>query len=118
MNGSDALKNPDGDGFDVNKNGIIDQEEAFVNWLEYHMKSEILLQDSTHSGMEYPDNFTSTLPHHSWQGLANEAFGDRTGEYYLSLWVGLGPDPVVGVIYPPIRPIPTRMAMGCLTDGK
>ena len=89
MNGSDALKNPDGDGFDVNKNGFIDQEEAFVNWLEYHMKSEILLQDSTHSGMQYPDNFTSSLPHHSWQGLANEAFGERTGEYYLSLWVGL-----------------------------
>ena len=76
MNGSDALKNPDGDGFDINKNGVIDQEEAFVNWLEYHMKSEILLQDSTHSGMKYPDNFTSNLPHHSWQGLANEAFGE------------------------------------------
>ena len=58
------------------------------------MKSEILLQDSTHSGMEYPDNFTSSLPHHSWQGLANEAFGERTGEYYLSLWVGLPNDDI------------------------
>ena len=89
MNGSDALNNPDGDGFDVNNNGIIESEEAFVNWMEYHIKSDILLSDSIHSGTIYPDNHTSTLPHHSWQGLADESFGERTGEYYLSLWTGL-----------------------------
>ena len=85
MNGSDALNNPDGDGFDVNNNGKIESEEAFVNWMEYHIKSDILLYNSIQSGIFYPDNHTSSLPHHSWQGLADESFGERTGEYYLSL---------------------------------
>ena len=94
MNGSDALENPDGDGFDVNKNGIIELEEAFVNWMEYHIKSDILISDSLSSGSVYPDNHTSSLPHHSWQGLADKSFGERTGEYYLSLWSGLPNDDI------------------------
>lgn len=89
MNGSDALMNPDGDGFDVNLNGVIEPEEAFVNWMEYHIKSEILLTDSVYSGGDYPGNHTSNLVHHSWPGLAEKSFGERTGEYYLSLWNGL-----------------------------
>ena len=60
MNGSDALNNPDGDGFDVNKNGKIEAVEAFVNWMEYHIKSDILLNNSIKSGIIYPDNHTSS----------------------------------------------------------
>ena len=50
MNGSDYLNNPDGDGFDVNHDGVLDLEESLVNWLEYHLKSEILDVDQTASG--------------------------------------------------------------------
>ena len=38
LNGSDALNNPDGDGFDVNHDGVLDLNESLVNWLEYHLK--------------------------------------------------------------------------------
>ena len=79
---------------DSNKNGIIELEEAFVNWMEYHIKSDILISDSLSSGSVYPDNHTSSLPHHSWQGLADKSFGERTGEYYLSLWSGLPNDDI------------------------
>ena len=38
LNGSDGLENPDGDGFDVNLDGVLEPGEAFVNWLEFHIK--------------------------------------------------------------------------------
>ena len=63
MNGSDSLNNPDGDGFDLNRNGVLELEESFVNWLEYHIKSEIILTNSTFTGQNYPqehDHYTGT----------------------------------------------------------
>ena len=94
MNGSDALNNPDGDGFDINRNGILEIEESLVNWLEYHIKSEIILSNSTISGAMLPDNLTTILTHSSWSGLAQESFGDRIGDEYLSLWTGLPNDDI------------------------
>ena len=38
LNGSDGLENPDGDGFDVNLDGVLEPGEAYVNWLEFHIK--------------------------------------------------------------------------------
>ena len=94
MNGSDALNNPDGDGFDANFNGVLEPEESFFNWLEYHIKSEILLQDSTQSGIIFPENITSILVHDSWGGLAQEPFGKMIGQQYLSLWSELPSDDI------------------------
>ena len=37
LNGSDLFENPDGDGYDVNKDGVLTQNEMFVNYLEYHL---------------------------------------------------------------------------------
>ncbi len=89
MNGSDSLNNPDGDGFDVNMNGELELEEAFVNWFEYHIKSEIILENSTQSGIPYPENMTTKLAHSSWEGLAQDSFGARIGSEYQSQWGGL-----------------------------
>ena len=41
LNGSDAFENPDGDGYDVNRDGVLSQDEAFVNYLEYHIRSDL-----------------------------------------------------------------------------
>ena len=46
LNGSDALNNPDGDGYDVNHNGILELEERLVNWMEFHLKSELIFSDT------------------------------------------------------------------------
>ena len=85
LNGSDALNNPDGDGFDVNHDGILDLNESLVNWLEYHLKDQIIYSDSTDSGLSFPDNFTTLLTHESWFGFAGDSFGAQTSTAYRSL---------------------------------
>jgi len=85
MNGSDFLSNPDGDGFDVNRDGIIDSNESLVNWMEYHLKSEILISSGTLSGIPYPGGFTSQITHQSWPGLSSASFGERMGPYISSI---------------------------------
>ena len=85
LNGSDALNNPDGDGFDVNHDGILELNESLVNWLEYHLKDQIIYSDSTESGLNFPDNFTTLLTHDSWQGFAGSSFGAKTSTAYRSL---------------------------------
>ena len=42
LNGSDYLNNPDGDGYDVDRDGILSPEESLVNWLEYHLKLSLI----------------------------------------------------------------------------
>ena len=84
MNGSDSLNNPDGDGFDLNRNGVLELEESFVNWLEYHIKSDIILPNKTFTGQNYPQNMTTILAHDTWEGLAQNPFGSMTGANYLS----------------------------------
>ena len=85
LNGSDALNNPDGDGFDVNHDGVLDVNESLVNWLEYHLKDQIIYSDSTNSGLAFPENFTTLLTHESWLGFAGDSFGDQTSTAYRSL---------------------------------
>ncbi len=85
LNGSDALNNPDGDGFDVNYDGVLDLNESLVNWLEYHLKDQIIYSDSTDSGLAFPENFTTLLTHESWLGFAGDSFGDKTSTAYRSL---------------------------------
>jgi len=85
MNGSDFLNNPDGDGFDANHDGELDLNESLVNWLEYHLKSEIFLHNGTYSGSTYPGNLTTLLSHESWAGLATGSFGEYIGSHYETL---------------------------------
>ena len=61
LNGSDAMENPDGDGYDVNGDGILSQEEEFVNWFEYHLRSEILVGGAWSFSESLPENLTTWL---------------------------------------------------------
>ena len=94
LNGSDALNNPDGDGYDLNHDGVLDLDEQLVNWLEYHLKNQIIYTDTTDDGMEFPENFTTLLAHDSWAGFAGGSFGDHTSVAYRSLINGTTSDDV------------------------
>ena len=61
LNGSDLFENPDGDGYDVNKDGVLSQNEMFVNYLEYHIRSGLFLNNQTFDGMELPNGFVTDL---------------------------------------------------------
>ena len=61
LNGSDAFENPDGDGYDVNHDGVLTQDEAFVNYLEYHIRTDLFSGNLTYSGEELPQGFTTSL---------------------------------------------------------
>ncbi|DAC67942.1 MAG TPA: hypothetical protein D7I15_00100, partial [Candidatus Poseidoniales archaeon] len=94
LNGSDALNNPDGDGFDVNHDGVLDLNERLVNWLEYHLKDQIIHTDTTDTSLTFPDNFTTLLAHESWIGFAGASFGLHTSNSYRSLINGTTSDDV------------------------
>jgi hypothetical protein len=85
LNGSDALNNPDGDGYDVNHDGILDLEESLVNWLEYHWKTEVIFGDSTNNAIPFPENFTTVLYNLTWENFAGGSFGEYTSPAYRSL---------------------------------
>ena len=85
MNGSDALNNPDGDGFDVNHDGVLDLNERLVNWLEYHIKDQIISTEGTNTGLSFPEGFETLLADESWFGLAGDSFGGKTSTAYQSL---------------------------------
>lgn len=56
LNGSDALENPDGDGWDVNLDGTLDLSESYVNWLEFHLKDLVLVEGQASFGsLEVPE---------------------------------------------------------------
>ncbi|MBF15108.1 MAG: hypothetical protein CMA97_06310 [Euryarchaeota archaeon] len=61
LNGSDMFENPDGDGYDVNKDGVLTPNEMFVNYLEYHVRSGLFLNNQTLDGVELPNGFTTDL---------------------------------------------------------
>ncbi len=61
LNGSDAFQNPDGDGFDVNLNGVLEPEEQFVNWLEYHLRDGLWVGNQSLDGDPIPNNWTTDL---------------------------------------------------------
>ncbi len=77
LNGSDAFENPDGDGFDINHNGVIEENEAFVNWLEYNIKDNLFSQNMTLEGEEIPDGFSTDLFQNiSDNGMPEDTFSD------------------------------------------
>ena len=61
LNGSDMFENPDGDGYDVNKDGVLTPNEMFVNYLEYHIRSGLFLNNLSSDGTELPNGFTTDL---------------------------------------------------------
>ena len=60
LNGSDAFENPDGDGYDVNHDGVLSADEAFVNYLKYHIRSDLFSGNQTLDGVA-SRNFTTKL---------------------------------------------------------
>ena len=61
LNGSDLFENPDGDGYDVNKDGVLTPNEMYVNYLEYHVRFGLFLDNQTLGGVELPNGFTTDL---------------------------------------------------------
>ena len=57
LNGSDMFENPDGDGYDVNKDGVLTPNEMFVNYLEYHIRSGLFLNNQSLDGTELPNGY-------------------------------------------------------------
>ena len=77
LNGSDSLENPDGDGYDINRNGVIEDNEAFVNWLEYNIRDNLFDGNMTLAGEPLPDGFSTDLFQNidDW-GMHEDTFGD------------------------------------------
>ena len=77
LNGSDAFENPDGDGYDINHNGIIEDNEAFVNWLEYNIRDTLFDGNMSFDGELIPNNFSTDLFRNisDW-AEPEEVFGD------------------------------------------
>ncbi|MEC9090320.1 MAG: hypothetical protein VYC11_03010, partial [Candidatus Thermoplasmatota archaeon] len=73
LNGSDAGNNPDGDGYDVNHDGILQPEESLTNWMEYYLSSLIMLGDVDQNGASLA--YSTHLYNDSWNGSATNAFG-------------------------------------------
>ena len=77
LNSSDAFENPDGDGYDINNNGIIEDNEAFVNWLEYNIRDNLFSGNMSLSGEEIPSGFSTDLfGNISEWGAPESEFGD------------------------------------------
>ena len=73
LNGSDGGNNPDGDGYDVNHDGVLQPEEMYTNWMEYHISSLIMMGDVDQNGNVLPHS--TALFNESWNGSATESFG-------------------------------------------
>ena len=90
MNGSDAFENPDGDGYDVNKNGVLEPSEMFVNYLEYHISTDLFLNNKTLSGIELPSGFhTDLFDNISDFGLPESTFAERASGAILATQITL-----------------------------
>ncbi len=89
LNGSDALSNPDGDGYDVNHDGNITADEEFNNWMEYHIMNDQIFGDYTELGIQMPHNFTTSLWNDSWISSASRPFGEFVSMNTLSFVPGL-----------------------------
>ena len=76
LNGSDAFSNPDGDGYDANHDGILQGEEEFSNWMEYHIRDEQIFGNYTESGAPLPDGFSTALWNDTWVSSASRPFGE------------------------------------------
>ena len=76
LNGSDALSNPDGDGYDVNLDGNISADEEFNNWMEYHIQHAQVFGNNTDDGTPLPEGFSTALWNATWLSSASRPFGE------------------------------------------
>ena len=89
LNGSDAFENPDGDGYDIDRDGVLSSDEAFVNYLEYHVRSDLFNANQTLDGVELPNGFSTRLfDNIGVLGAPEDTFGDRASG---SVTAGLSP---------------------------
>jgi len=90
LNGSDALMNPDGDGFDVNGNGILELDEQFVNWLEYNIREGLFGESSIIGGMVYPEGFnTSLMENVDLWSVPEDSFSEHADTFLTSGQIAL-----------------------------
>ena len=61
LNSSDLLSNPDGDGFDINGDGILSLNESYVNWLEFNIRNDMFYDGVALSGIDLPDGLETNL---------------------------------------------------------
>ncbi|MBL6891131.1 MAG: hypothetical protein ISR22_03680 [Candidatus Poseidoniaceae archaeon] len=85
LNGSDAFKNPDGDGYDINHDGILQSNEQFVNWLEFHIRTDLFNSTQTFDGVTIPDGFSTDLFENiSFLGVPQANFAERAAGSILA----------------------------------
>ena len=85
LNGSDAFKNPDGDGYDIDHDGVSEPNEAFVNWLEFHVRNDLFSYNLTFGGESLPDGFVTNLfDNISDLGLPEATFAERAAGSILA----------------------------------
>lgn len=90
LNGSDAFQNPDGDGYDVNGDGNLSIEEQFVNWFEYHLRTEILVGGAWSFSEILPENLVTWLFNSSDEiSDPQGSFGDLASTEVISLLTGI-----------------------------
>ena len=78
LNASDLFENPDGDGYDINHDGVLDDSEAFVNYLEFHIRSNLFTGNQTFDGEPIPNGFSTDLfTNVAALGIPEANFGDR-----------------------------------------
>ena len=78
LNATDIFENPDGDGYDINHNGVLEDNEAFVNYLEFHVRSDLFNGNQTLAGIPLPDGFSTDLfSNISLNGVPEATFGER-----------------------------------------
>ena len=61
LNGSDAFNNPDNDGYDIDRDGILQPNEAFVNYLEYHLRGDLFDDENPVDFDNLPFGFSTDL---------------------------------------------------------
>ncbi|MEK9698290.1 MAG: hypothetical protein VW270_21150, partial [Candidatus Poseidoniales archaeon] len=86
LNSTDVLSNPDGDGYDINHDGVLTLNEQFVNYLEYHLRSDLFVNNGTFDGEEFPIEFETNLFDNIYDfGEPEDTFADRAfSELYNS----------------------------------
>ena len=86
LNSTDVLSNPDGDGYDINHDGVLTLNEQFVNYLEYHLRTDLFVNNGTFDGEEFPIDFETNLFDHIYDyGEPEDTFADRAfSELYNS----------------------------------
>ena len=69
-----VTENPDGDGYDIDHDGVLSEDEAFVNYLEYHVRTDLFSGNMTLSGVPLPEGFSTQL----FDGIDEQGQPDAT----------------------------------------